>query len=682
MPTTTVLAKPTPYIRPVDALLDLLREVIADLSLVRQDRERLGLIEANASTRPLQVSEEELQRLARGEVLTIESHPDKGPVALGAIAARMELTSEHWTLVKHEAAAWRRQRTAITPKPHACHALAETEAALDPLPARVVRLVLAHRCHGMLRTVLKRMEADPGSGFEVAEVLCALLTDPGDRLEALDHFASDAPLFRLGVLDLPGGYSAHDIRRMDVNLSRAFMDSALGLKLDHLTGIEGVEVQRPAVPLEQVILEPTVAAEIAGLDLPAAMAQARDHALGVLLHGPSGTGKTLLAQALATAAQMPLLTVDGRALDQERDSAPTLLSLIRRAAAERAILFLDEVDHLAGTGTDNCRALLTGLESFPVTVIMATNRPLVLDPALERRLLVKLLLGIPGPEERYRILSQELRLAGLRVDGPEDRIRRLAVTWQLSGGWWRNVVQMAAMQAGLDRSGGIVTADVLAMATRRQACSDRTDQGDGAVWHVIDGRPAGELLGEALKSLVAETATALNRLRHDHDLGGLVVIRSPEPAIGSEVADLLAWHMDLPVARIRDVRMSDDDGRPANLDSEHWMVRADGTRRRSVGHLSLRESTVAPWVAPLSRLAGQPAVVVVHLTGPVPASLQAIACQVITNEGLDPTVRDTQWRKLGGAGAAPACRTLAELRLARIRQAMPGVLHAGGVRLP
>lgn len=120
---------------------------------------------------------------------------------------------------------------------------------------------------------------------------------------------------------------------------------------------------------------------------------------GVLLYGPPGCSKTLMAKAVATESSMNFLAVRGPELLSKwlGESEKAVQSLFRRArAAAPAIVFFDEIDALAGVRGDTSSGVsdrvlaqllteLDGIEALKqVVVIAATNRPDMLDPALIR----------------------------------------------------------------------------------------------------------------------------------------------------------------------------------------------------------------------------------------------------------------------------------------------------------
>jgi len=154
---------------------------------------------------------------------------------------------------------------------------------------------------------------------------------------------------------------------------------------------------------------------------------------GVLLYGPPGVGKTLLAKAMATEHSCSFISVKGPELlnmyvGQSEDNVRQVFQ--RARSAQPCILFFDELDSLApnrgGSGDGGgvmdrvVSALLAemdGLERLEVTVVAATNRPDLVDPALLRpgRLDRLVYLGVTDdPAQQLlilRALSAKLQLA-------------------------------------------------------------------------------------------------------------------------------------------------------------------------------------------------------------------------------------------------------------------------------
>ena len=147
---------------------------------------------------------------------------------------------------------------------------------------------------------------------------------------------------------------------------------------------------------------------------------------GILLWGPPGCGKTLLAKAVASESKANFISVKGPELLNkfvgESERAVRQLFLRARSSVPCVILF-DELDALVPRRDDSLseassrvvNTLLTELDGLNsrtgIYVIAATNRPDIIDPAMLRpgRLETLLFVGLPGPEERVEILKALIR---------------------------------------------------------------------------------------------------------------------------------------------------------------------------------------------------------------------------------------------------------------------------------
>jgi len=161
---------------------------------------------------------------------------------------------------------------------------------------------------------------------------------------------------------------------------------------------------------------------------------------GVLLYGPPGTGKTLTARAVANRTDACFIRVIGSELVQKYvgEGARMVRELFQMARTKKAcIIFFDEVDAIGGTrfddgaGGDNevqrtMLEILNQLDGFDargnIKVLMATNRPDTLDPALTRpgRLDRKIEFGLPDLEGRthiFKIHAQSMNVSpGIRYE--------------------------------------------------------------------------------------------------------------------------------------------------------------------------------------------------------------------------------------------------------------------------
>lgn len=166
---------------------------------------------------------------------------------------------------------------------------------------------------------------------------------------------------------------------------------------------------------------------------------------GVLLYGPPGTGKTLCARAVANRTDATFIRVIGSELVQKYvgEGARMVREIFEMARQRKAcIIFFDEVDAFGGArfddgaGGDNevqrtMLELINQLDGFDprgnIKVLMATNRPDTLDPALLRpgRLDRKVEFGLPDLEGRAHILKIHTKSMSVERNIRYDLIARL-----------------------------------------------------------------------------------------------------------------------------------------------------------------------------------------------------------------------------------------------------------------
>ncbi|MGI0044352.1 MAG: ATP-binding protein, partial [Nitrososphaeraceae archaeon] len=174
---------------------------------------------------------------------------------------------------------------------------------------------------------------------------------------------------------------------------------------------------------------------------------------GILLHGPSGTGKTMLAKAVATESEANFISIKGPELMSKwvGESEKGIRDIFRKARqASPCVIFFDEVDSIAsvrggaimggfGTGGGSAYSgsermisqLLTEMdgmqEMHDIVVIAATNRVDMIDTALLRPGRFDKIVYIPNPDKitRQRILQIHTNGKPIKKDVDIDRIAEM-----------------------------------------------------------------------------------------------------------------------------------------------------------------------------------------------------------------------------------------------------------------
>jgi len=185
---------------------------------------------------------------------------------------------------------------------------------------------------------------------------------------------------------------------------------------------------------------------------------------GILLYGPPGCGKTLLARAVATESEANFITIKGPEVFSKwvGESEKAIREVFRKARmAAPSVIFFDEIDSLvprrglgfadSGVSERVISQLLTEMDGIvaleDIVVIAATNRPDIVDPAVLRPGRFDRLIYVPEPDEKSRLQIFKIYTKNMPLAKDVNISELVAMTKNYSGADIEALCREAAMQA-------------------------------------------------------------------------------------------------------------------------------------------------------------------------------------------------------------------------------------------
>jgi len=286
-----------------------------------------------------------------------------------------------------------------------------------------------------------------------------VLTEPSPRIRK-ELSAGD----RVAVNDSFGVQTVLD-DETDSRAQAMEVEESPAVTYDDIGGIDD-QVREVREAVEDPLLTPELFEEV-GVDPPS----------GVLLHGPPGTGKTMLAKAVANETDATFIKMAGSELVRKFiGEGSRLVRDLFELAAERqpAVIFIDEIDAVAAKRTDSKTSgdaevqrtmmqLLSEMDGFDdrgeIRIMAATNRFDMLDEAILRPGRFDRLIEVPKPDESGRAQILRIHTRDMNVDDDVD-FAELAVDLDgYSGADLASLATEAGMFAIRDDRTGVRMAD-------------------------------------------------------------------------------------------------------------------------------------------------------------------------------------------------------------------------------
>jgi cell division protease FtsH len=267
------------------------------------------------------------------------------------------------------------------------------------------------------------------------------------------------------LMDKAGGGAGSMMFNLGKSNAKVYVKSSDGIRFSDVEGVD--EAEENLQEIVDYLENPAKYREI-GASMPK----------GVLLVGPPGTGKTMLAKAVAGEANVPFFSMSGSEfVEMFVGMGASKVRDLFRQAKEKApcIVFIDEIDAIGQKrsggqygGNDEreqtLNQLLTEMDGFDgsngVIILAATNRPESLDPALTRpgRFDRRVPVDLPDLKGREAILKVHAKKIKVADDVDFLQVARMASG--ASGAELANIVNEAALRAVRDGRGFATQADL------------------------------------------------------------------------------------------------------------------------------------------------------------------------------------------------------------------------------
>ena len=314
--------------------------------------------------------------------------------------------------------------------------------------------------------LVERLHAS-GAAFtsEIVEETSPLTTLLLSWLLPIGIFALLGQFMSKKLMDKAGGGAGSMMFNLGKSSAKVYVKSSDGIRFSDVAGVD--EAEENLQEIVDYLENPAKYREI-GASMPK----------GVLLVGPPGTGKTMLAKAVAGEANVPFFSMSGSEfVEMFVGMGASKVRDLFRQAKEKApcIVFIDEIDAIGQKrsggqygGNDEreqtLNQLLTEMDGFDgsngVIILAATNRPESLDPALTRpgRFDRRVPVELPDLKGREAILKVHAKKIKIADDVDFLKVARMASG--ASGAELANIVNEAALRAVRGGRGYATQADL------------------------------------------------------------------------------------------------------------------------------------------------------------------------------------------------------------------------------
>ena len=316
----------------------------------------------------------------------------------------------------------------------------------------------------------------------IGSLLYIICDDYRKQLLNRQYFSTRGTLFEERIIPRYCLFNTANILDLEVYLHDEVVNHILGDNNIYDTCLKYINKEKCVVKLDTIIISEEIKKDVVNLAKNYLKQKERKEKLSLkqfygygtglvfLFHGPSGTGKTMFAHALAHTMGKDILSMSYEtAIEQAGSLDVAIRYLFKEAAITNSIVFFDECDGLIRKHTPENGQFLIEIEKAECITILATNRVVDLDPSLDRRITMKVPFDIPDEIQREKIWNS---LVPTNISLDKDvNFKELSKKYIFTGGLIKNTLFMAINNAAKknDSSNIIITPDEIKKAAAYQS---------------------------------------------------------------------------------------------------------------------------------------------------------------------------------------------------------------------
>ena len=328
---------------------------------------------------------------------------------------------------------------------------------LDEFEKNVIKLLFIYQTSVNFRKLFQELNSDDIERFDntlkIKTILSIITNSYLEQLKKMKYFSVKSSLVKYEIIELLNDFSSNNfVMEMEVKLSDKILQYLLEDYEIYDAELSCISIINPTITLDRVIIDEKIKSDIIkyisgfykNRVFDEKLTKFFDYGLNltILFYGPSGTGKTMLAHAIANYFNKKLFCLNLTEVEVKGKNFSVILKeIFRKASLLDGIVFLDECDDILVEGTLESRDFLIEVEKAKCVIILASNKIKKLDPAIDRRISLKVRFEIPDVTKRY-LIWKALIPPFVKLD-KNINLKEFANRFHLTGGLIKNAIFMA-----------------------------------------------------------------------------------------------------------------------------------------------------------------------------------------------------------------------------------------------